>query len=131
MKYSKQRETIRQAVEGTKQHPTAETVYEWVRRQNPGIGLATVYRNLNSLAEQGALRKIRVASGADRFDGQLHRHSHLVCRKCREMIDLAPETMGGIAEEIRRATGFEPAEEEIVIYGICKQCLEKEKGEEK
>ena len=47
------------------------------------------------------------------------------------MIDLAPETMGGIAEEIRRATGFEPAEEEIVIYGICKQCLEKEKGEEK
>lgn len=131
MKYSKQRETIRQAVEGTKQHPTAETVYEWVRRQNLGIGLATVYRNLNSLAEQGALRKIRVASGADRFDGQLHQHSHLVCRKCREMIDLAPETMGGIAEEIRRATGFEPAEEEIVIYGICKQCLEKQKGEEK
>ena len=45
------------------------------------------------------------------------------------MIDLAPETMGDIAEEIRRATGFETAEEEIVIYGICKQCLEKQKGE--
>ena len=129
MKYSKQRETIRQAVEGTKQHPTADAVYEWVRKQNPNISLATVYRNLNSLAEQGALRKIHVASGPDRFDGQLHRHSHLVCRECREMIDLAPETMGGIAEEIRRATGFEPAEEEIVIYGICKQCLEKQKGE--
>lgn len=129
MKYSKQRETIRSAVEKTRQHPTADTVYEWVRKENPNISLATVYRNLNGLAEHGVLRKIHVATGADRFDGQLHRHSHLVCRKCREMSDLAPETMGDIAEEIRRATGFETAEEEIVIYGICKQCLEKQKGE--
>ena len=45
------------------------------------------------------------------------------------MIDLAPEIMGDIAEEIRRATGFEPAEEGIVIYGICEQCREKQKGE--
>ena len=53
MKYSKQREVIRQIMAGTALHPTADMVYEWVRRETPNISLATVYRNLNCLAQSG------------------------------------------------------------------------------
>lgn len=124
MKYSKQREVIRQAMAGSTAHPTADMVYEWVRRGNPSISLATVYRNLNCLAQSGELRKIHVAVGADRFDGQTHRHSHLVCRSCGEMSDLDPKVMGSISEDIRQATGFLPSEDDIVIYGVCEKCRE-------
>ena len=124
MKYSKQREVIRQAMAGNTAHPTADMVYEWVRRENPTISLATVYRNLNCLAQSGELRKIHVATGADRFDGQTHRHSHLVCRSCGAMSDLDSKVMGSIAEDIRQATGFEPSADDIVIYGICEKCRE-------
>ncbi len=96
---------------------------------NPSISLATVYRNLNCLAQSGELRKIHVAVGADRFDGQTHRHSHLVCRSCGEMSDLDPKVMGSISEDIRQATGFLPSEDDIVIYGVCENAVNIKKGE--
>ena len=127
MKYSKQREIIRQIMAGTALHPTADMVYEWVRRETPNISLATVYRNLNCLAQSGELRKIHVAGGADRFDGQTHRHSHLVCRSCGAVSDLDQEVVGSIAEDIRVATGFSPAADDMVFYGICQKCREEHK----
>ncbi len=71
MNYSKQRELILKTVIENPIHPTADTVYEQVRRENPKISLGTVYRNLNFLSEMGILRKISMPVGSDRFDGRL------------------------------------------------------------
>ena len=54
-RYSRQREMIYRAVVGSKEHPTAEMVYQWLKPANPNLSLGTVYRNLNLLAEEGIL----------------------------------------------------------------------------
>ena len=79
MNYSKQRELVFQTVLQNPIHPTADAVYEQVRRENPKISLGTVYRNLNFLSEMGMLRKISMPVGSDRFDGRLDEHYHMAC----------------------------------------------------
>ena len=60
MNYSRQREMILEAVARTKEHPTAETVYQSLKVQHPRLSLATVYRNLNQLCEAGTLKRLRL-----------------------------------------------------------------------
>ena len=63
-RYSRQRELIYQAVLGSKEHPTAEMVYQWLKPVAPNLSLGTVYRNLTLLAEEGVL--IRMPFPVDR-----------------------------------------------------------------
>ena len=77
LKYSRQRESIKNYLLHTEEHPTADTVYMHVREEFPNISLGTVYRNLNLLAETGDALKIPTPSGGDRFDGKTTPHYHL------------------------------------------------------
>jgi len=67
MKHSKQRELIRQTVQHSPEHLTADQVYEQLKTEHATLSLGTVYRNLNLLAEQGVIRRIPVSGGADRL----------------------------------------------------------------
>ena len=93
MNYSKQRELILQTVLQNPIHPTADQVYNQVRRQNPKISLGTVYRNLNFLAEMGKIKKISMPVGSDRFDGRLDEHYHAACACCGQVFDLEWEAL--------------------------------------
>lgn len=87
MNYSLQRETILNVLRGTKSHPTAEWVYAETRKTLPKISLATVYRNLNRLAERGEIVRIEGAFLKDRYDGDLTPHAHAVCENCGAVRD--------------------------------------------
>lgn len=63
LKYSRQREVIKEYLMSTKEHPTADTVYMHIREQSPNISLGTVYRNLNLLTELGEIKKITCGDG--------------------------------------------------------------------
>ena len=69
LKYSRQRESIKEYLSSTREHPTADTVYLHVKQEYPNISLGTVYRNLNLLADIGEAIKITPPYGGDRFDG--------------------------------------------------------------
>ena len=69
LKFSRQRESIKQYLASTKEHPTADMVYMHVKEDYPNISLGTVYRNLNLLTDIGEALKIATPDGADRFDG--------------------------------------------------------------
>ena len=79
LKYSRQRESIKDYLNSTTEHPTADTVYLNVRKEFPNISLGTVYRNLNLLAEIGDAIKIPTPNGGDRFDGRTIPHYHFCC----------------------------------------------------
>ena len=83
MNYSRQRESIKQYLMSTKEHPTAEVVYQHVREEFPKISLGTVYRNLTLLVDMGEAKKISTGDGTDRFDGDTSAHSHYYCRCCK------------------------------------------------
>lgn len=133
MKYSRQRNVILDIVRGSDAHPTAETVYDLAKEAIPGIGIATVYRNLNILAENGDITRINTENGKDRFDGHMDEHYHMVCSQCGEVIDLYPAGDSSMAE-LRRAVnmtfGIKDDNVQInstLLTGVCNRCLGKDK----
>ena len=87
-KYSRQRETIKEYLANTKDHPSADMVYAHLRQTIPNISLGTVYRNLNLLVSQGEAVKLSFGNGPDRFDGNITPHYHFVCTECGYIDDL-------------------------------------------
>ena len=91
MNYSRQRNLILDIVKNTSSHPTAEWIYQEAKKELPSIGIATVYRNLNTLADLGEIRRLSSGDGQDRFDGMADEHFHMKCRCCGGLVDLEPE----------------------------------------
>ncbi|MDE7299991.1 MAG: transcriptional repressor [Lachnospiraceae bacterium] len=122
VKYSRQRQSIREYLAGTREHPTADTVYAHMRRLYPNISLGTVYRNLNFLVEQGEAVRLTCGDGSERYDGDTSPHYHLRCRECGGIFDL---TMGSL-EHINTlaAADYDGGVEghSVLFYGKCPEC---------
>ena len=88
LKYSRQREAIKDYLSSVTTHPTADTVYMHIKEEFPNISLGTVYRNLNLLADIGEAIKITTPDGGDRFDARTNPHYHFYCKCCKRMIDM-------------------------------------------
>lgn len=120
MIYSRQRELIYDAVKHGGGHPTADAVFTLLKPEHPALSIATVYRNLNQLSQMGRLVKIPIAQGADRFDGSLHPHHHLICDQCGAVVDLPASVMPDFREQSIagcRITGMD-----ALFHGVCAQC---------
>ena len=123
MNYSKQRESIKEYLMSTKEHPTADVIYQHVREENPKISLGTVYRNLTLLVELGEVRKISTGDGTDHFDADTSAHSHYFCRCCHRLmdVDVTPSV-----EQILAASsaGIGTVEHASLLFtGVCKDCV--------
>lgn len=121
-----QRAMVLEAVNRLKSHATAEEIYEAVVREHPHISKATVYRNLNQLAEEGAIQKLEMPDGPDRFDHQLHRHYHAKCSRCGRVFDVEMDYMEGLARLVRDAHGFSIDGHNLVFTGLCTACQRDE-----
>ncbi|MCM1190592.1 MAG: transcriptional repressor [bacterium] len=127
LKYSRQREMIKEFLMTRKDHPTADTVYRNLRQNNPSISLGTVYRNLTLLADLGEINRLRLGDGVDHFDGDTSPHYHFVCTECGGISDLKAD---GIDDIINLADdGFDGHIEGHItyFYGICRRCMESQK----
>ena len=87
VKYSRQREAIRNRLAGRLDHPTAETLYAELKNDYPNLSLATVYRNLKQMAENGEIGSFSTES-ATRYDPNTMPHSHFFCKKCGCVLDI-------------------------------------------
>lgn len=124
MKYSRQRELIRGAVNQSNGHPTADAVYQQVRQKEPTISLATVYRNLSQLAENNMIRRVVVPGDSDHFDCTMEYHEHMICTGCGKVVDVWPERP--LAEQFRALPGVCCTGYELVLYGLCPTCADQE-----
>ena len=130
LKYSRQRESIKEFLMTRTDHPTADTVYENMKSIYPNISLGTVYRNLNSLVESGLLGKVSVPSGADRFDHILTRHYHIKCTHCGMFMNVEDmDYIEGLDEKVGEVTGFKMEDHDIVFNGVCPECQKLEAKE--
>lgn len=121
IKYSRQRESIKNYLHNREDHPTADMVYSSIREQFPNISLGTVYRNLSLLVELGEIQKI-TTEGADRFDARVAPHSHFVCRQCGSVLDVMIP-LDNPAEEVNRCWDQGEIEEcRMDFFGICNHC---------
>ncbi len=124
-----QKELVLQTVQGLKRHLTAEEVYEFIKKDHPTIGKGTVYRNLGILAEEGAIRKVEVPDGPDRFDFTLKNHYHVECIRCEEIFDVDMDEVTDLSERIHDTHGMQFLNYDIFFKGICPACRAKETEE--
>ena len=130
VRYSKKREAILAAICATACHPSAEWVYQHVKPQHPDLSLATVYRNLTFLQEQGSIRSVGVVQGQERFDGTVTPHSHFICNCCGCVLDL-PITLGDDLElAVSRQYGLAVQRHELTFFGLCSSCQNQQHNKE-
>lgn len=130
LKYSRQRQMIKDFLMTRKDHPTADVVYMNVRQEYPNISLGTVYRNLTLLADMGEILRLRVGDGVDHFDADTSRHYHFICNQCNQVIDLKMDDIDEIVATAGKNFNGEIQGHVTYFYGICESCQHKSATEE-
>ena len=125
LKYSRQREAIKEFMMTRKDHPTADVVYMNVRKEFPNISLGTVYRNLTLLSEMGELLRLRVGDGVDHFDATTTPHYHFICKDCGSVTDLDIPTMHSVDEVAGENFKGYIHGHVTYFYGTCEHCIKK------
>ena len=116
-----QKDLVRNAVYEMKRHVTANEVYEFIKESYPTIGKGTVYRKLDILVEEGALRKVEVSEGPN--------HYHVRCVKCGEVSDVDMDEIPDLMKKIHDTHGIEFLDYDISFKGICQKCRGEAKEE--
>ena len=121
-KRSKQREAILAVLKGTKIHPTADWVYNEVRKEIPNISLGTVYRNLAKLAEDKTIIKLGIGTGVEHFDACIKQHYHAVCTVCGAISDIDAQPLIELNNWAAKQFNGEIYEHSAVFFGKCEKC---------
>lgn len=123
MRLTKQREIILEELRRLSSHPSADELYEVVRRRLPHVSLGTVYRNLDLLSKQGLILKLTGPGGQARYDGNTERHDHVRCVGCGRINDVSAVP----AEPVRLPEGppgFIIYDYRLEFLGKCPDCRE-------
>lgn len=125
-----QRQVILEEVKKHSLHPTADEVYERVRKRLPRVSMGTVYRNLDILASSGLIHRIEAGHSPMRFDGVLVDHYHITCTRCGRVADAPIEVSDDALETLERSLGhltkYGIFGHKLEFYGLCASCREED-----
>ncbi len=125
-----QKDLVLKTVLELKRHLTADEVYESIKKDHPRIGKGTVYRNLGILVEEGAIQKVDIPNGPDRFDFTLKKHYHVRCIECGNVFDVDMDEIPDLSKKIHDTHGMQFLNYDILFKGICPACRENKSKEE-
>ena len=125
LRMTRQRKVILEELRKVDTHPTADEIYEMVRRRLPRISLGTIYRNLEILSENGEIQKIEIGSTLKRFDGNAANHYHLRCIHCDRVVDAPTGIELVVDQDLKHATDFKITGHRLELIGTCPDCLQK------
>jgi len=119
---SKHRERILELLRSTGIHPTADRIYEHLKKEIPQLSLGTVYRNLTILIEQGLVKKIHYGSTYDRFEANIEPHYHLICESCGKIRDFMIPIYDELNTKATQLTEFTIHHHKLEFFGVCEDC---------
>lgn len=122
LNYSRQREAIYNYLMKTKEHPTAEAIFQGVQKEFPKISLGTIYRNLTLLEETGQIQKIPSNDSKDHFDANIMEHPHFVCGQCGAVIDLDMDNLEFLKTLANQGFDGKVEKSQLVFFGKCGKC---------
>jgi Fur family peroxide stress response transcriptional regulator len=120
-----QRVSVARCVLSSSEHPTAETIYNEVRRRHPTISLATVYNTLHVLEELNLVQELEFNEIGVRFDSNTKTHVNLVCRLCGEISDVDEPLIEEALIRVEKRARFKRSGQRVDVYGLCKRCANK------
>ncbi|MFW6134188.1 MAG: Fur family transcriptional regulator [Elusimicrobiota bacterium] len=134
-RWTEPRQTVLEVIKNTDSHLSAEDVFIRAKKINPGIGIATVYRNLEFLKDQGILKKYQFGEGKSRYelkdDEDSKHHHHLVCTFCGKIIDYSEfvnrekKLVNDLKKELSKKHKFDINTHQLHFYGVCSKCKNK------
>lgn len=117
-----QRLAIYQTLAGDDTHPGAEDIYRRIKPDIPSLSLGTVYRTLELFEEHSLVTRVHAFSDQARFDANLDAHHHLVCVRCRRVIDFEDSRLEELPVQPGSVDGFHVLSHRIHLLGYCRNC---------
>lgn len=131
LKLTTQRQAVLDVItEHEGEHLSCEEIYELVKKNNPDIGLATVYRTLLLLDRMELVYKLDLDDGCSRYElnknKEDHRHHHLICMRCGSVQEVKDDLLESLEEQIFNENGFKVKDHRVKFYGYCKNCMHED-----
>jgi Fur family ferric uptake transcriptional regulator len=123
-----QRQILLEELGKTKKHPTACELYDIVRKRLPRIGLGTVYRNLELMADAGLILKLEVGGTQKRFDADIEPHYHIRCCRCSKVENIEVDVIHDIVQAAAQKTSYNIIGHHIEFSGECPECQQKSRA---
>lgn len=126
-RFSKKRQAIYDALLQSREHPSAETIYQTLKLKYPDLSLGTVYRNIKGMVASGDVICVGNVDGKDRFDAHIEPHAHLICRTCGTVVDI--DITPSLAEQCHAAAQENHIDldlRSLHFTGLCHNCKDRE-----
>jgi Fur family peroxide stress response transcriptional regulator len=128
LKVTPQRTMVYMILSETKEHPSAERVWQKARKILPNVSFDTVNRTLLTFAEKGLAFTVEGSGDARRFDGEMENHQHFKCVKCKRILDFHYQPFDDIKVPARIMNNCEILRKSVYLEGICEFCRKQNKG---
>ncbi|KPJ56268.1 MAG: hypothetical protein AMJ42_05530 [Deltaproteobacteria bacterium DG_8] len=125
LRSTRQRAIIIEVLKGVTMHPSADWIYDKVRKRCPNVSLGTIYRNLNLLKEKGLIKELKFGKNAARYDGNFEPHHHIYCLECGKLEDVQCKVHPNLTKRVEKTNGYKIVTHQLEFNGICPECLQK------
>jgi Fur family peroxide stress response transcriptional regulator len=122
LKVTPQRYAIYKYLCSTKEHPSAETIYNELKEEYPMLSLATVYKTLRTLVDIGIVQELNAGEDNFRYDANAETHPHIMCLNCGRVDDIEGADFSFLNELAARNTDYTIESHKLYFYGICRKC---------
>lgn len=130
LKYTPERQMLLHEVLSTPQHFEAEQLLISMRQAGKRVAKATIYRTLPLLADCGIIKQVQFGDNLARYEPILGQapHDHMVCRRCRRIIEFDSSDVANLRDAIAARHGFQPSGHRFQITGLCGECAQADQG---
>jgi len=127
---TRQREEILQALMQADMHMEAEALYDLIKKKDPSIGRATIFRTLKLLQECGLVAEVSTNNGRSKFEVKADRphHDHMICLGCGRVFEFRDDRIEALQKEVCAKHGFTSVEHHLGIRGYCDRCDARHKA---
>jgi Fur family peroxide stress response transcriptional regulator len=123
LRLTPQRLLIYQTLLQSKEHPTAQTIYEATKDSLPSLSQATVYNTLQALVKAGLIQELGDAGdGTIHYDADLTPHVNLICTRCHRVDDFHDVPLNSVAQQVAGQSGYQIQGARVAYYGLCPEC---------
>jgi Fur family peroxide stress response transcriptional regulator len=121
-----QRLAVLKVLANSEEHLSAEKIYERVKPRFPFTSLATIYKTVTLLKKMGEIMELGFVDDSNRYDGiRPYPHPHLICLKCKKIIDPDIPALSELPQEVAQKTGYRIMNHRLDFFGICPSCQKR------
>ena len=123
-----QRMAVFGVLQDSREHLSAESIHLRVRKRQPGLSLATVYRTLEMLRDEGLVLEGRLGDDRNFYESNVDPHFHFVCLSCHAIEEMAPGRAAQLQQELTEESGLRIQWSRLEFFGVCVRCAGRHSG---